>query len=277
MEASLSLDSSEEEASVGPGEPGMVRFTGVLTCNISGIGQNTQTINVQLSAKAGEWPVSVTNDIEIEPDDEKTVPIEAIVRVPNFTSSTETGKLVISGVATLDPGGQTYQIEPVEGEIIINPYYLLSLNCLEPYLEADGGETVFFRLTVTNNGNIDTTVLISIYNEDKLNERGFEIELSDEEVFIIEGGMADIQITVELTDTDKEELNNLQVKVKATIPDDTYRPELQYYEFYVRIKPGGVYYLIDQWIYIIVVIGIISFISLGIFILRKKTRARRRK
>lgn len=66
LEVTLTLDDPVREANVGPGGNGITCFTGNLTCNLTGVGQNTQTVLIELAANAQDWSVSVSpEEIEI--------------------------------------------------------------------------------------------------------------------------------------------------------------------------------------------------------------------
>jgi len=275
FEASLSLDNSTAEADVRPGEHGITYFTGILTCNVTGVGQNTQTIIVKLTARTDDWAASVLpDDIEIEPDEDKTVPFSVSVRVPNHTSSTETREVVISGSATLEPGGQTYPIEPVTGTVSVKKYNLISVSCNEPYKQIDGGETVYFFLDITNEGNAECAITITINNLEELREYGFEIEMSDSTMTLNEKDVVMIKITVK-TPEKNNEVFRIDVTIRSDSSEDMDREDVSYYTFFVRVVMSGDTVCTSYFWAIISFVGFILIMIIGWHFLSKRKKKKK--
>ena len=272
FEATLSLDYPTAEAYVGPGQTGIATFSGILTCNITGLGQNTQTITAKLTARIDDWDAGVSPDeIEIEPDDEKTVPFSVTVKVPRFTSSTETREVVISGSATLEPGGQTYPIEPVIGKVTVKEYIMLTISCDKPYLETERGGTVYFILNIRNDGNTECPITITIDNLEELREFGFKLELSDSDLILSERGDAEVKVTVETPEKD-DGIFKIDVTVKSNLSEDMDREDVGYYTFFVRMVPtSGNVCTIFFWA-IISSLGFFIAIVIGLYVLSKRKK-----
>jgi len=279
FEASLSLDNPTAEVDVGPGEGGIVHFTGILTCNITGIGQNAQTIYAELTLRARNWSAGISPfEIEIKPDDEKTVPFQASVKVPSFTSSSMTTEVVISGTAKLEPGGQTYSIEPVTGTIIIKPYLRIQLVGPPLSKRLKGGSTAYYDFEIRNEGNCPGFYKLSIENENDLIEEGFKIEIPRDEKKIVENGFEEVTVTVTAPDIDKPNDYDIKVIAMARLENapETYdindRTRYDYHSssLYIRITPGGIYILRDYFFPL--VIGSVVLLVVSVLIVLKKKK-----
>lgn len=194
----ISLDYPEQTAEVGPGDSGIVAFTGIVTVNVIGPGQNVQLIVVELEAES-QWPTEITpRSFTIEARNSNApYPFTAIVEVPNFTSTSEVGNIVISGSMKVMPGlPTTYSIPEASGIINIAQYVSVSLGCDEPHLKASPGDTVQYKVRVENNGNADEKISFLFGEEDEFTEEGWTYIFSDSTKNVGEGKEENITITI---------------------------------------------------------------------------------
>ena len=203
------LDDSEQLAHVGPGEDGLVTFTGTVVVDSVGPGQNVQMIIVNLQSDC-TWPSTISPSTITFSPQEKGVPkpFEVVVRVPNFTPVSQPGEVIISGQMNVSPGTPVLtNIQPTNGIISIAPYVDLSLACENPYQNVAQGDMSSYYLKVKNEGNGLARVTA---------------ELQDIEDMIDDGwGFTDTDFSLVL-DVHKEELLNITLMVPNSAPVKTY-------------------------------------------------------
>ena len=196
--ATISLDQTEQEAKVGPGEDGIVKFTGKVEAQMIGPGSNVQIIIVTLDADA-VWPTSISpTTMSITAEDSGPTNFEVIVRVPNYTSASISEELIVGGTVQTKPGGMTYRIAPVQGIITIKPYTMISLSSEEPYQEGTRDESLVYDLGIKNDGNCPTQVDINISDYEGLEDKGWQINIPTEEITIAEGGYETVRIRFDI-------------------------------------------------------------------------------
>lgn len=211
VSATIELDHPVQTAHVGPGENGTVNFTGTVTAEATGPGDNVQSIQITLDA-ASQWPTTISpTSLTIQASQQGVpVPFEVTVRVPNFTSAAISGEVIVSGSVRTLPGAPiTYSIPEARGIINIAPYAMLSVQCNDPSQEARPGDTVVFHLDLQNNGNYYDNV---------------SMELEEDEGWMFNGWNIDYPINDISFDIGASET----VEVKASIPKNA--PE-QFYSF----------------------------------------------
>lgn len=245
--ASIKLDVTEQEAEVGPGKTGIVRFPGTVEASMVGAGANTQTIVVNLQASCG-WATTISpTTIYFTAQQAGTAKLfEAVVRVPNFSSFATQGELVISGTIKTIPGVPAqYTIPETKGIITIKPYYMVGVSCDEPYVEISPGDPIIYKLKIRNDGNTQERMKISIPedNMDKLADEEWVVSMGARNIMLKEG-KEDI-ITISVTSPQDWTLYRnrvTQIKVEITAEnsmDVGQSPEVQ--EYYLFIRDKGIY------------------------------------
>ncbi len=241
--ATIKLDTGEQTADVGPGETGIVRFTGQVEVEMIGPGANVQLIVVSLTADAG-WPTSISPTTMSFPAQGSTPKnFEVVVRVPNFTSFQSSGNVMISGTVRTLPGALNFKIPETKGIITINPYFLLTVSCEEPYVEISPGDPLLFSMKIKNDGNTKDRIKIDVSNVDDLAKDEWVVTLGTRSVMIDENKEDVVKIAV-TSPQDWTLYRNRVTKVDVIVKSETstttgVAPEIQPYEFFVRDK--GIY------------------------------------
>jgi len=241
--ATITLDTGEQTAKVGPGETGIVRFTGQVEVQMIGPGSNVQLIVVTLTADAG-WPTSISpTTISFNAQALTPKNFEVIVKVPNFTSFQSSGNVIISGTVGAKPGALTYKIPETKGIITINPYFMVTVSCEEPYIEISPGDPLLFSMKIKNDGNTKDRIKIDVSNIDDLAKEEWVVTLGTRSVFIDESKEDIVKIAV-TSPQDWTLYRNRVTKVDVIVKSETStttgaQPEVQNYEFFVRDK--GIY------------------------------------
>ncbi len=243
--ATINLDVTEQEAKVGPGQTGIVRFPGTVSADMIGPGQNVQLIVVRLQADCG-WATTISPTTlyftSAETGSLKT--FEAVVRVPNFTSFQTQGQLTVSGTVQTIPGSPVlYNIQPTDGIITIQPYYMVTVSCDEPYIEINPGDPLVFNLKIKNDGNAQERMKIEIPNLDKLAEEDWVVSTGARTIMLEEGKEDIVKISV-TSPQDwtlyRNRVSKVDIKVTAeTSTEEGLSPEIQEYSLFIRDK--GIY------------------------------------
>lgn len=271
--AQLSLDNAEQKASVGPGETGVVRFTGTVKVEMIGPGQSVQMIQVTLTASAG-WPATVTPSsiTFLASQTGQAHPFEVVVRVPNFTSFTQNGEVIIGGSVQTLPGAPVrYNIPETKGIISINPYFLVRVQCDEPYMEISPGDQFMYQLKIRNDGNTPDNINIKIDEESfkKLSGDHWVVTLSTNTIMVQEGKTENIPVSISAPE-DWTLYRNRVTSIKITVRSETSlkqgSPETHDYMLWVR----------DKGIYIPGYDPILIVLSLAIVVIGAKIIAGRR-
>ncbi len=244
----ITLDKSEQRADVGPGDSGIVMFTGMVSVAIVGPGMCVPSIEVMLTADANEWPATIDpHRITFNTAQMGTAQsFEAAVRVPNFTSFTYNSNVTITGRARALPGTVTYNLLRARGNISIDPYFKLSVSCDEPYYEITPGDKFMHQLIIRNEGNTRDRIRIKIDEDslDKLTKAGRVVSLGTPMVSI-EEGKEDI-VPVSLTGSSNWETHqdDRLYKIKIIVRSETSVlqgafPESHEYTLYCMERGSG--------------------------------------
>ena len=227
------LHQSEQVAEVGPGEDGIVNFTGEVKVNLTGIGKNVQMVVVSLTIEA-PWPASISPTTMSWDPQETDVPkeFEAVVRVPNFTSATRVEEIIINGTIKTYPGALLSNLPSAKGIIRIAEYAMLTVSCWDPYIEALPGESVLFQLKVKNDGNAEASISMEINEIDDMVEQSWTFE-NDKSNFIIDKSREElVGITVSVPTNALINLNSFDVYTVLRTGDEM---DEQVYELFLNI------------------------------------------
>jgi len=231
--ATITLDQSEQEAKVSPGETGIVRFTGQVEAQMIGPGSNFQMIVVSLYAEC-IWPASISpTSMSFTAQNLTPKNFEVIVKVPNFTSASITEELTVGGTVKTVPGVLSYSIPPTKGIINISPYSILNLSSDDPDKEALQGESLLYMLNIKNNGNSNAQVAVEIDDYMGLTDKGWIIRGPSEDFLIDEGKEDTVEIHVIVPN--RASLRTYQFVVNATSDAGPNATDFTEYTFFTDV------------------------------------------
>jgi hypothetical protein len=278
----VALDQAEQTAQVAPGQKGVVTFTGTVHCTMP-VETTVQKVLVSLEANAGGWPWSLTPSTMAFDRQISDATFSVSVRVPPRTSHVITQQLTISGKAVNRPGALQTQVFPATAMINIKQFYKFQLECTKPFLEISPGDQFSFQLKITNEGNDQDTIKISIdpSSDKRLDDKGWAVMLSQTEYIIDEGSDQVVKIAItpaQEWNVWKNEITTIKLKIYSfqalslgEIPVESTYP------LYVRERgwstPG-----FEMYLGIFAFIGI-AFLMAGIStrqVARARTRRKRR-
>jgi len=168
------------EASVAPGEDGVVIFDGSVSVQIIGAAQSVQLIQIEMQADTDAgWPgvVSPSSAI-VDPKTQTVIPFSVMVKVPAYTSYTISSKVTVSGRALTFPGARQALFSG-DATVIVDQFYKFQLSVPKPYKEIDPGEQMAFNLNIKNQGNGIDTYAMTIKNLEKLQSSEWVVAWSD--------------------------------------------------------------------------------------------------
>lgn len=180
----IELAQTKQTAYVAPGQDGVVTFTGTVTATIP-VSPQIQYLVVNLQAEAGGWPVSVPPSLTFN----RAITQQGFavsVQVPVETSQKTSGQLSISGRWSYSPGTRGGNVDPATAIIVIKQYYQFSVGCDKPYVQVGPGSSLGFKIRLINEGNAADRLTIEVLNLDKLANKGWTVQLSQDKFSVPE-------------------------------------------------------------------------------------------
>ncbi len=194
--STIYVEEPEQEAEVGPGQSGLVQFTGRVYCEGIGVGNNVQQILFSLKTDAGNWSASVSPSTMAFSATQTEQPFRLSVRAPPRTSYLEYQEVMITGQATPIPGLVPVDVNPTHTNVYIKQFYDVMVDSSSPYKELAPGKTTAFELRVHNEGNGFDSFNIDITNQKQLADAGWVVHVSASSVDIEERGTAKVSVSV---------------------------------------------------------------------------------
>jgi hypothetical protein len=186
---SIALTEQYKVANVGPGETGVVTFTGSATVTLN---QATRVI-VSLSSE-DTWGSAVVSPSTLQFDAPGEKPFGVSVRARPRESFSNIGTVTVTGTWRMYPGTLGGKAEPTAGavgRIDINQFFKFTLKSPKAFIETSPGSQVAFTVTIQNRGNFVDTFTIDILNEDQLSKKKFSIILTQSDIEILESPQED--------------------------------------------------------------------------------------
>lgn len=276
-EVSLKFDDggNVQEASVGPGDPHAVRFQGSVSVHESAV-SNVQSVHVKLESSSDQgWELVIHPDeFYINPGNSDD--FELTVRVPFGTSSEIEDTITVTGFAENYPSGSGgIEIPPIYGTIKIKPYYQVTLRPITNHIKTSPGSEVTFVLLIENNGNAINRFSIELENNDELDEKGYEFELSDSTIVIPEKENKTIEVTVIIPEhlTQLNEHKGYAIRITIISEGQTFdERDHRIWEFYLEVYQKDIYLTYEFVISIIIIIAIV----ISVIIIKRFRKSKRK-
>ncbi len=270
LQVYIELLEFNKTANVGPEDDGLVTFDGSVHVTKPPATEVIVTLSADSDlVSATVSPVTLT--FQTEGEQEFSVSARA-----NSGESAETvGTVVVTGTWRLTPGGFTGTAQPAEGvtaRVLIAQYYDFSLSTNTNKVETNGGDTVEFDLTIQNEGNGLDTFFIEVTNENDLNDKEFQVSVSESEVDIYEHQSSIIKIFVTTPENTGEGKHELIVQVTSDNgATEGLSPEKLVYE--IDHSPS----LVSNQTIIFIIIIVVIIVCLLLFWRRKKKKRKNKK
>ena len=270
--ATINLDDAEQTANVGPGQSGIVKFSGSVTAQLVGPGQSVQMIVVNLASQC-TWPSTISpSTLHFPAGSSEAKPFEVVVRVPNFTPFSQPGEVFVTGQSYTVPGTPLYHdVQGTTGIISILPYYQLGISCEKPYIEISPGDPLVFSLKVQNQGNSLDEITIDVTNMGDLAKEEWVVTLGRTTMSLDVNKEEVVKISIGSPE-DWTLYRNRVTKVDVTVASATSlesgaNPESQKYALFIR----------DKGIYIPGFEPIFALLALAIVAVAMRVSTRKRK
>jgi hypothetical protein len=261
---SIKLTETSKAANVGPGEIGVVTFTGEVQ-----VTKNQATRVVVSLAAEDTWGSAVVSPSSLLFASDGTQPFGVSVRASPRESFSTQGKVTVTGRWSMYPGGLSGPANPqagAEGRIDINQFFKFTLRATsKAFQETAPGAPVTFSLTIQNRGNFMDTFTVSITNYERLSKKHFEVTASQYNIEILENPAEEpvrIQVNTPLDWTlYRVEHTSILVEVQSDkgvqegIPPQTFAFVIREKGFYI---PG-----FDGAIMVFAMVFLLMFISYG--------------
>ena len=259
----IALTEQSKVANVGPGETGVVTFTGIISVTLN---QATRVV-VSLIAE-DTWGSAVASPSSVLFSANGDRPFGVSVRARPRESFTNMGTVVVLGRWTMYPGALSGPANPPQGavgRVDINQFFKFTLKSPKAFIETSPGSQIVYTLTIQNRGNFMDTFSIDITNYDKLSKKHFEVVLTQSNIEILENPAEEnirIQVNTPLDWTVyKVEYSSIKVLVTSDkgvaegIPPQTFTFVVREKGFYI---PG-----FDSSIMLFSLLFILIFFSYG--------------
>jgi hypothetical protein len=182
-------------ADVRPGEHGTVTFPGTVRAQIPA-GSTIQQVVVDLQAStAMGWP-AIVNPPQVQVNPGAESPFSVSVTVPPETSYTISDTVSVTGRGNAYPGALGVNVQPVQGIINVDQFYKFAIVCEKNYQEVSPTDQLMFSITIWNYGNGPDTYIINLPNADTLSKDGWNIQMGQYNVEVLEKSPAEVSVTV---------------------------------------------------------------------------------
>jgi hypothetical protein len=163
------------EVDVSPGSDGTAAIKGVVTCQTA----NPAPCIVNLSPTSSVGSATIDKpSIVFQGGGIQSREFEVVIVVPLFSDASESESCTVRG--TWQQGGTSGQVESVTTQIIILPFYRMTIFSEQPVQEVRSGEGKKFGMRIQNAGNCDDTYTLRIVNLEELEAKGIKIDCINE-------------------------------------------------------------------------------------------------
>ncbi len=181
---SIALTEPSKSADVGPGDTGVVTFTGIVSVTLN---QATRVI-VSLNAE-DTWGSAVVspNTLLFTANGDKGFGVS--VRARPRESFNNIGTVTVTGRWAMYPGTLSGPAQPpdgAKGRININQFFKFTLMSPKAFIETSPGSQIVYTLVIQNRGNFMDTFTIDVINYEKLSKKHFEVVLTQSNIEILE-------------------------------------------------------------------------------------------
>ncbi len=205
-------------AYVGPGQDGIVTFTGTVTAQAPW-SPNVQQLIVQLEPEAGGWACTTPPELPFSKGQTER-DFAITVQVPQGTSHMDQGTLLVPATWHYEPGPASGSVEPVTAIIYVAQYYDCDLDTSTPILEAEKGGYAEFVVDVINNGNANDKMILEVLNLDDLVSDDITIQMSDNIVSVPEKQSVELSILAYVDEGTSTGRYKIVVEVRSKQAED---------------------------------------------------------
>jgi hypothetical protein len=262
-----------EDADVSAGSTCEAKFAGTVTCDTRGLGQNVQSVIINLVGSTDyNWPVKISPPtIVFEPMGVDTKEFNAIVMLQPETSVLQQITLLITGTATLQPGMLMYNVPPASASIKIKPYIVCEISCSNPYQCVSPGTSVDFILEVQNFGNCQGRFTTDFEITGGQNTNDWVVQFNEQSVTVNEKSGKNISIKIKVPNNAPDGKYDIYVRFTPDIEEGNQTYSVKEFPLRVEVK-GGLFGIGTYPTYVIIILIIVIIISV-LFWKRKPLKA----
>ncbi|MBN1539583.1 MAG: hypothetical protein JW939_05515 [Candidatus Thermoplasmatota archaeon] len=161
-------------ARVDPSRGGIVTFRGYVTLT-EAWSPDTQFVFVELRAEVEGWEVTTIPLLALT-SSMMQMSFSVSIRVPAGypTSGMDATKIItVSGTWTYEPETRRGDVEPLEIFLYVDQFYQYSMRCQQSFVQTSPGGEFDIELEVTNQGNGDDEITLSIDRRENMEGNGW--------------------------------------------------------------------------------------------------------
>jgi hypothetical protein len=190
----------EHTADVEPGANNTVTFAGFIDGSYF-FNESVEKASFHLFAETNYgWPVAITPPV-FDMESPEIINFTALVLVPYETSADVEAKITFNSTATIHPFNITWSCT-LDSRIKVKQFYSLEVKVEEHKKTVTKSDNVVYRLTITNRGNGDDSVVIRRPNNEELARDGVGVYLSTYSPIINEKETRDLIVTLDIARAD---------------------------------------------------------------------------
>ena len=255
-------------AQVGPGDEGVVIFTGEV--NVDMVAGGDQKIIIYLTATSSHgWPTIVNPPrITFSQNTDTEIPFRVVVIVPPNISCYINDTITVSGDATVFPNEYCDKLQPINMTVKIEQYHGSILKIKNSVQKVCKEEKVVYTLNITNTGNGQDIYNIYVNNLKEQENAGLDIILPNE-INLRANETKDIDIIIRTSKNTQPGKYYIELSVRSILEEqnDSFTV-LDNITFTLEVEP-------DYFIPVIIGIIIILFlIILAFFRIKRRKRVK---
>ncbi|MGA1822466.1 MAG: choice-of-anchor T family protein [Thermoplasmatota archaeon] len=191
-EVNIIFDSTRIFVDLDPGMGAVLTLNGTVSVNVPWIPE-IQELIVNLNTTIDNISASITDKL-IFTKGITDLPFHVIINIPTDLSGVF--RLTACGNWSYDPGVHSGDCEEDVALIYVNEHPEITLGCDKPYEDVARGESVTYLVTISNNGDVDEFVNLSVTNLDDLNSAEMVVQMSQQKFQIPPNVSSNVSIRV---------------------------------------------------------------------------------
>jgi len=229
----ITIAQPKQIANVAPGHDGIVTFTGNVEAQVPWK-PNSHYLVVHLSPDANGWPTSKPPPL-IFTRQTKMKTFSVDVYVPTGTSGSYQGQFSMGGTWRFQNttiGGTLYFATAI---ILVQQYHLVVLETPKRYIQVEPGQRLRTQVELENRGNGNEEFSVGIKNRGELENRGWKIDLTPEDIAIDERNST--RLDLELSSSKNMEPGFYNLSIGIEFPK-TYREDqvIYVYDCFIEVR-----------------------------------------
>lgn len=266
----IHINETEQTAAPNPNAEGTVEFTGRVSAETP---QQGRTIVVDLST-SDPWDTSTITPTEVQFSVDNTVDklFTVTVSVPAGESSSKIGTLRVTGKWQITPGTLSGDCTPASASVYVRQYFYFTVDSPKPVLDSLPGTQEEFKLDITNEGNGPDNFLVEIQNIDQLTDNGFNINIEQQRIEILENEKQTVNIRVRSPSSSEGVGEHLILVAVTSENGEAEGLGPDFISLTLKVESAGILLVPEVYIPLIIIIAVVI---VAVFWIRKKRKKKK--